>query len=134
MSSGKVWYYVRVRSRLGWIASWLTRSTRQDLAANPGVPAPQWQVARASSFGVGDGLVGNKMACGVTLTEVVFAVANRTLACGTRVRLRYAGQVVEAQVLDRGPYVDGRTFDLAPAVCHAIGSCETITLEWQLVQ
>ena len=42
-------------------------------------------------------------------------------------------QVVDAQVLDRGPYADGITLDLAPAVCHALGNCATVTLEWQVL-
>jgi rare lipoprotein A len=133
-SAKRVWYYVRVHSRLGWVASWLTRTTRNAPAATAPATVPAWTTVRASSFGVGDGLVGTSMACGGTLTDSVMAVAHLTLPCGTKVRLRYAGLVVEAQVLDRGPYVDGLTFDLAPAVCHALGSCATITLEWQLAQ
>lgn len=39
-------------------------------------------------------------------------VANRTLPCGTRVRLRYGGRSVTATVDDRGPYVGGRDWDL----------------------
>ena len=127
------WYLVRVHSRQGWVASWLTRTTRKAPAPTTS-PATGWQVARVSSFGVGGGLVGAPMACGGTLTNTVMAVANLTLPCGTRVRLRHNGQVVEAQVLDRGPYVDGLTFDLAPAVCQALGDCSTLTLDWQVVQ
>ena len=81
---------------------------------------------------MGDGLLGGPLACGGTLTDSVMAVANLSLPCGTRVRLQYLGHVVEAQVLDRGPYVNGLTFDLAPAVCRALGDCGVITLEWQI--
>ena len=74
------------------------------------------------------------MACGGTLTDTVMAVANRDLPCGTRVRIRSGGRLVEAQVLDRGPYVDGLTFDLGPAVCQALGACDGVTsIEWQPV-
>ena len=127
----RTWYLVRVHSRLGWLASWLLRGA---IVAPAATTDAAWQTAEASSFGVGDGLVGARMACGDTLTESIMAVANRTLPCGTRLRLRVGGHVVEAQVLDRGPYVDGRAFDLAPAVCHALGACDGVTtIEWQLV-
>ncbi len=133
-ADGRTWYRVRVHSRTGWLAAWLTRSTRAEPAATPtGPPAATWQTARASSFGVDDGLLGQPMACGGVLTDSVMAVAHLTLPCGTHLRLRYAGQVVDAQVLERGPYVAGITFDLAPAVCHALGDCRLLTLEWQLV-
>jgi rare lipoprotein A len=50
-------------------------------------------------------------------------VASKTLACQTRVRvcLRRSGPCVDARVLDRGPYVVGREYDLSVAVAKAIG-------------
>jgi len=132
--SGRIWYRVWAKGRTGWLASWLTRSTRAVPAA-PALPVadPGWQTARATSYGVGDGLLGKTMACGSTLTDSVMAVAHLSLPCGTQIRLRYAGQVVDALVLDRGPYADGITLDLAPAVCRALGNCATVTLEWQVL-
>jgi hypothetical protein len=132
-ADARTWYRVRTYGQTGWLAAWLTRATRAEPAAiSTGPPATTWQTARASSFGVDDGLLGQPMACGGTLTDSVMAVAHLALPCGTHVRLRYAGQVVDAQVLDRGPYVDGITLDLAPAVCHALGDCGLLTLEWQV--
>jgi hypothetical protein len=125
-SQNRVWYLVHVRSRPGWIAGWLTKAVVVRRAA-------AWHPAMASSFGVGDGLLGNGMACGSRLTSSVMAVANRTLKCGTRVRIRIGGSIVVAKVMDRGPYVSGRTFDLSPAVCHALRSCNGVfRIEWQL--
>lgn len=48
-------------------------------------------------------------ACGF---HAAFGVANKTLACGTKVTLSYGGRSVVATVDDRGPYVYGRSFDL----------------------
>jgi rare lipoprotein A (peptidoglycan hydrolase) len=122
----RVWYLVHVNSRPGWIAGWLTR-------AAPVRAASTWHSAMASSFGVGDGLIGNGMACGSKLTASVMAVANRSLACGTSVRIKIGSSVVVAKVMDRGPWVSGRTFDLAPAVCHALNSCRGVfRIEWQV--
>ncbi len=50
-------------------------------------------------------------------------VANKTLPCGTHVRvcLTRHGPCADATVEDRGPYVAGREWDLNIAVARAIG-------------
>ena len=48
-------------------------------------------------------------------------VANKTLPCGTLVTLRYDGRTVRVPVVDRGPYVAGREFDLTEATKQALG-------------
>jgi rare lipoprotein A len=48
-------------------------------------------------------------------------VANKTLPCGTLVTLRYDGRTVRVPVVDRGPYVPGREFDLTEATKQALG-------------
>jgi hypothetical protein len=55
-------------------------------------------------------------ACG---THYLRGLASRTLACGTAVRLCFHGCEL-AYVQDRGPYVEGRTFDLNPGARAAI--------------
>ena len=64
----------------------------------------------------GPGFIGGRTACGGTLSAGTLGVANRTLPCGTRVRFYYHGRSVTARVVDRGPYVGGREWDLTPAV------------------
>jgi hypothetical protein len=48
-------------------------------------------------------------------------VANRTLPCGTKVRLRYGSRTVTAVVDDRGPYAGGRDWDLNQNTASALG-------------
>jgi hypothetical protein len=48
-------------------------------------------------------------------------VANRTLPCGTKVRIRYGGRSVTATVDDRGPFVAGREWDLNQTTAGALG-------------
>ena len=48
-------------------------------------------------------------------------VANRTLPCGTKVRIRYGGRSVTATVDDRGPFVGGRDWDLNQNTASALG-------------
>jgi len=73
-------------------------------------PAPHWH--RATSSWYGAGFYGHHLACGGTLTTRTRGVAHRTLPCGSPVTLRYHGRIVHTRVVDRGPFVTGRTFDL----------------------
>lgn len=64
---------------------------------------------------------GGSLACGGWLTSSTLGVANRTLPCGTRVTLHYGGHTVRVRVIDRGPYVAGREYDLTEATARALG-------------
>jgi hypothetical protein len=79
-----------------------------------------FRLAGASWYGGGGGL-----ACGGALTSSTLGVANKTLPCGTLVTLRYAGRTVRVPVIDRGPYVAGREFDLTEATKQALGFGDT---------
>lgn len=89
-----------------------------------------WQTARASWYG--PGLYGNTTANGNLYTPELVCVAHKTMAMGTLVEIRYNGRTITAPVLDRGPYVAGRTFDLSNAVAQALGFSGVQTIEWRL--
>ena len=78
-----------------------------------------YRQAGASYYG--PGLYGNGVACGGTLMPGTMGVANKTLPCGTKVKLRYRGHSVTVPVIDRGPYVAGRDYDLTEAVKERLG-------------
>ncbi len=69
----------------------------------------------------GPGLWGRSTACGVVLRPTTVGVAHKTLPCGTMVRFVYEGRTVTAPVIDRGPYVKGRAWDLTAAASTALG-------------
>lgn len=69
-----------------------------------------YRYAHASWYG--PGLYGNPMACGGRLSPGTVGVAHKWLPCGTKLTFRHGGRVVRARVVDRGPYVAGREFDL----------------------
>jgi rare lipoprotein A (peptidoglycan hydrolase) len=75
--------------------------------------------AEASWYG--PGLYGNGVACGGTLKPSTMGVAHKTMPCGTKLTIRYHGRQVKAKVIDRGPYVAGREFDLTEAVKNKLG-------------
>jgi hypothetical protein len=68
---------------------------------------------------------GGSPACGGSLTSTTLGVANRTLACGTLVTLRFGARSVRVPVIDRGPFVAGREFDLTEATKQALGFGDT---------
>jgi hypothetical protein len=79
-----------------------------------------FRLAGASWYGGGGGL-----ACGGQLTSATMGVANKTLPCGTMVTLRYGDRSVRVPVIDRGPYVEGREYDLTEATRQALGFGDT---------
>ena len=54
-------------------------------------------------------LYGGALACGGRLGYNQLGVAHRWLPCGTKVTIRYRGRTVRVPVIDRGPYIAGRT-------------------------
>ena len=79
----------------------------------------------------GPGLYGNGTACGQKLTKDLVGVAHRTLPCGTLVTFRYKGVTVTVPVIDRGPYVSSRTWDLSHGACAKLHHCFTGTIDWK---
>jgi rare lipoprotein A len=69
----------------------------------------------------GPGLYGNGVACGGTLTPSTQGVAHKTLPCGTKVTFRYKGRTATVPVIDRGPYIAGRDWDLTEATRNKLG-------------
>lgn len=69
----------------------------------------------------GPGLYGNHTACGQTLRPSTIGVAHKTLPCGTLVKFVFRGRTVVAPVIDRGPYIRGRAWDLTTAASKALG-------------
>lgn len=77
------------------------------------------RIATCSCFG--PGLYGNPTACGQILRPGTVGVAHKTLPCGTRLRFLGRRGWVRASVIDRGPFVAGREFDLTEATVKLMG-------------
>jgi hypothetical protein len=91
-----------------------------------------WRLDRNVSW-YGPGFYGKRTACGVAYTESIVGVAHRSLPCGTKIAFRNPdnGKVVVARVIDRGPYVGGRQWDLSAGLCKALDHCYTGSLYWR---
>jgi rare lipoprotein A (peptidoglycan hydrolase) len=90
-------------------------------AAAPGADLAFSPFRYAGASWYGPGLWGHKTACGATLRRDTLGVAHKTLPCGTNVKFVYHGHAIVTQVIDRGPYVKGRAFDLTQAASEALG-------------
>jgi rare lipoprotein A len=87
---------------------------------------------RTNASWYGPGLYGNHLACGGRLSASTRGVAHKTLPCGTRVTLRKGDRIVRTRVVDRGPFVGGREFDLTAATKTALGFGSTGTVDVSL--
>jgi rare lipoprotein A (peptidoglycan hydrolase) len=78
-----------------------------------------YRTAYASWYG--PGLYGNRLGCGGTLQAGRLGVAHKSLPCGTMVTLKRGRHSLRVPVIDRGPYVGGREYDLTAATAQRLG-------------
>jgi rare lipoprotein A (peptidoglycan hydrolase) len=78
-----------------------------------------YRIAGASWYG-GKTMWGRHTACGQILRPSTIGVANKTLPCGTPVKFVWHGHSVIAPVIDRGPYITGRAWDLTSAAAESL--------------
>lgn len=101
------------------VRAYVARTGHSRAGISPARRLTAFRYAGASYYG--PGLYGNGVACGGTLLPDTLGVAHKSLPCGTRVKLRYRGRAITVPVIDRGPYVAGRDYDLTEAVKVKLG-------------
>jgi rare lipoprotein A (peptidoglycan hydrolase) len=99
------------------------RRSASVTSASPEVAVRVFRPGVASWYG--PGLYGNTTACGQKLTRALVGVAHKKLPCGTLVEVSYAGRSIVVPVVDRGPFVKGRTWDLTSAAAEQLGFTAT---------
>jgi Lytic transglycolase len=90
-----------------------------------------WQTSVASVFTD----FGLPIACPVNngiLHRNDLGVANKTLPCGTMVTFRYGGKGIRVPVIDRGPYIEGREWDLTGATAVALDFPGLGDIDWKI--
>lgn len=86
------------------------------------------RAAQVTASCYGPGLYGNHTANGTVLTPQTEGIAHRSLPLGTPVVLYAPGRrAAFAKVIDRGPFVSGRSVDVTSATARRLGysSCAT---------
>lgn len=104
----------------------ITEQTRSDDSTSP-QPEGSYTALAGSS---GPAAFGRRTACGGVLQSDTEGVAHPTLPCGARVFITYKGTTVLTQVIDRGPYVPGRQFDLTDALARQLGLRGVQPIQW----
>lgn len=99
-----------------------------DLIAPASLPPGVFHTAIASVFYD----YGLPIACGGVLTRVRLGVANKELPCGTLVTFVYGGRAIRVPVIDRGPYIAGREWDLTGAAAEALRFPGLGPIRWRL--
>ncbi|TMC04744.1 MAG: hypothetical protein E6J35_04850 [Chloroflexi bacterium] len=120
------------------------RTTAADV---PAVPIEITAVPAAASGSVvtvswyGPGFYENRLPCWqwlaanglpIQFLPDTWGVAHKSLPCGTMVTLTHGANIVTVPVVDRGPYVAGREFDLSPRVKAALNCADLCTVVMQV--
>jgi rare lipoprotein A len=108
------------------VALAVTAQTRGTTTTSP--QAEGSLVALAGSMG--PAAFGRRTACGGVIHPETEGVAHPTLPCGVRIFITYRGKTVLTQVIDRGPYVPGRQFDVTDALARKLDLRSVQTIRW----
>ncbi len=108
------------------VALAITAQTRPDDGSSP-QPEGSYVALAGSS---GPAAFGRSTACGGVLGPDTEGVAHPTLPCGVRLFITFQGKTVLTQVVDRGPYVPGRQFDLTDALARRLGLRGVQQIHW----
>jgi rare lipoprotein A (peptidoglycan hydrolase) len=103
--------------------------TRQAHQGTSNLPQPEGSYT-ALAGSSGPAAFGRRTACGGTIHPDTEGVAHPTLPCGARIFLFVHGIRVLTQVVDRGPYVPGRQFDLTDALARRVGLRGVQQIRW----
>ena len=74
---------------------------------------------------------GLGLACGGVLATQQIGVAHKTAPCGTLIDFTYGGRTLRVPVIDRGPYIVGREWDLTGATAQALGFPGLGAITWR---
>jgi rare lipoprotein A (peptidoglycan hydrolase) len=114
--------------------------TRRDAGSDrhlPGavvVPGTKngYYVAKAAPYGPTRSR--HRTACGQPFLKTTEGVAHPVLPCGVRLYIRFQGREVLTQVVDRGPNVPGREFDITKALANRLDLHGTQTIQWRFAR
>ena len=114
--------------------------TRRDAGSHnnlPGavaVPGTENGYYTAKAAPYGPTAAHRRTACGQPFLKSTEGVAHPVLPCGVRLYIRFQGKEVLTQVVDRGPNVPGREFDITKALADRLDLHSTQTIEWRFAK
>jgi rare lipoprotein A (peptidoglycan hydrolase) len=114
--------------------------TRRDAESNrqlPGavvVPGTKTGSYTATAAPYGRTRSRRSTACGQPFLKTTEGVAHPVLPCGVRLYIRFGGREVLTQVVDRGPNVPGREFDVTKPLADRLDLHGTQTIQWRFAR
>jgi hypothetical protein len=82
----------------------------------------------------GPAVFGHHTACGGVLGPDTLGIAHPTLPCGARIFITFHGMRVLTDVVDRGPYVPNRQFDLTDALARKLDLRGVQQVHWSYAE
>ena len=113
------------------LAVGLTRVGREDETSAPSraAPAGEWYRALAGRYSFPPG--ARQTACGLPAGPRTLGLAHPVLPCGAKIVVRFDGQEVLTQIVDRGAGLPGREFDVTPGLAERIGLNGIQPIQWR---
>ncbi len=110
------------------------RSSEENLPGAVSVPGTQsgYYTGRAAPYSPSG--ANAHTACGQPFTGQTQGVAHPVLPCGVRIYIRFHGKEVLTQVIDRGPSVPGRDFDVTKALANRLGLHGSQRIQWRFAK
>jgi rare lipoprotein A (peptidoglycan hydrolase) len=136
---------VAATADLGLTAAYELQSLPEPIARSRMLALPPEPTAATDSVVTvswyGPGFYENRLPCWqwlaanglpIQFLPDTWGVAHKSLPCGTIVTLTHGANTVTVPVVDRGPYVAGREFDLSPRVKAELGCTDLCTVVMQV--
>jgi hypothetical protein len=125
----------QVRSELAHLSALERRERARQLSPAPANLAGllPWSLEEKQGVSVASVFrdYGLGLACGGVLGRYQLGVAHKTAPCGTLITFTYGGRSLTVPVIDRGPYIAGREWDLTGATAEALGFPGLGEIEWR---
>jgi len=104
------------------VGSYKLRASFGGDKRNPGEreAAPVMAFRESVTSIYGPGFYGRQTACGQTLERKTVGVAHKKIACGKKVTFQRKGRSITVPVIDRGPFIKGREWDLTTAAASKL--------------
>lgn len=93
------------------------------------VPGSDWYRSLAAPYPASS--KRERTACGHQIGPRTLGVAHPVLPCGVKIFISYRDKLVLTQVVDRGPAVPGRDFDITRALAQKLGLRGTQQIRWR---
>jgi rare lipoprotein A (peptidoglycan hydrolase) len=93
------------------------------------VPGSDWYRSLAAPYPPSTKRI--RTSCGQKLGPKTLGVAHPVLPCGVKLFIAYKDKIVLTQVVDRGPSVPGREFDVTRALAAKLGLTGTQQVRWR---